>query len=440
MANKALKEIDDQVLASLGKPSLGYKAMLGLCVFLMGAGFVAYLFQYFLGMGVTGLSIPVGWATYITNFVWWVGIAHAGTLISAILFLFRTQWRNSINRAAEAMTIFAIMTAGLFPLIHLGRIWVFYWILPYPNWRHLWPNFKSPLVWDVIAVTTYLTVSTLFFYLGLVPDLATARDRTPNGWRKKMYTYLSMGWTGRYDQWRHYARAYLALACLVTPLVISVHSVVSWDFAMAVVRGWHTTIFAPYFVAGAIHSGLAMVTTLLIPLRKSLKLEQIFRPYIFEQMALLMIFTGSIVGYSYGVEAFMGWYSADKFERQFDAFRAFGSAPYSPLFWAMITFNVIVPMTFFFKKLRTNMTYLFIAAFLINLGMWIERFVIIVVSLSHDYLPSSWAVYAPRIVEIMVTGFSFGFFLFLFLLFVKLFPSVAISELKEDKLPRKEIC
>ena len=438
MANNALKEIDDQVLDSLGTPSLGYKAMLGLCAVLMGVGFIAYMFQYYLGMGVTGLSVPISWATYITNFVWWVGIAHAGTLISAILFLFRTSWRNSINRAAEAMTIFAIMTAGLFPLIHLGRVWVFYWFLPYPNWRHLWPNFKSPLVWDVIAVTTYLTVSTLFFYLGLIPDLATARDRSQNGWRKKLYTFAAMGWTGRNDQWRHYARTYLALACLVTPLVISVHSVVSWDFAMAVVKGWHTTIFAPYFVAGAIHSGLAMVTTLLIPLRKVLKLERIFKPYLFEQMALLMIFTGSIVGYAYGVEAFMGWYSADKFERQFNAFRAFGSPPYSPLFWAMITFNVIVPMTFFFKKLRTNLTYLFIAAFLINLGMWLERFVIIVVSLSHDYLPSSWGLYAPRLVEILVTGFSFGFFLGLFLTFVKVFPSVAMSELKEEALPHRE--
>jgi molybdopterin-containing oxidoreductase family membrane subunit len=389
-------------------------------------------------MGVTGLSVPVGWGTYITNFVFWIGIAHAGTLISAILYLFRTKWRNRINRAAEAMTIFAIMTAGLFPLIHLGRVWVFYWILPYPNWRNLWPNFKSPLVWDVIAVSTYFTVSTLFFYLGLIPDIASARDRATEPWRKRLYTILALGWTGRYEQWRHYARCYLALAALVTPLVISVHSVVSWDFAMSVVRGWHTTIFAPYFVAGAIHSGLAMVIILMVPLRKSLRIERLITGYHFEQMALLMIFTGAIIGYAYVVEAFVGWYSADLFEKQFDAFRAWGSWAYSPLFWLMILCNVGVPMTFFFKKLRTNLTYLMVGAILVNVGMWLERFVIIVVSLSHDYLPSSWGAYAPRPVEILVTGFSFGFFFALFLTFVRLLPAVPASEVKEDLLLAEE--
>jgi Ni/Fe-hydrogenase subunit HybB-like protein len=437
MPNTELKHIDDEVLQSLGRPSLGYAAVLAGCALLMLVGLVAYGFQYTRGMGVTGLSIPVGWGTYITNFVWWIGIAHAGTLISAILFLFRTKWRNRINRAAEAMTIFAIMTAGLFPLIHLGRVWVFFWILPYPNWRNLWPNFKSPLVWDVIAVTTYLTVSSLFFYLGLIPDIAAARDRTEPGPRKKLYTFAALGWTGRYDEWRHYARTYLALAALVTPLVISVHSVVSWDFAMSLVRGWHTTIFAPYFVAGAIHSGLAMVITLLIPLRKALKLERVFSLYYFEQMALLMIFTGSIMAYSYGVEAFMGWYSADLFERQFDAYRALHS-PYSPLFWMMLTFNVAVPMTFFWKKLRTNWTWLLIAAIFVNIGMWLERFVIIVASLAHDYLPSSWGLYAPRPVEILVTGFSFGFFIFAFMSFCKLFPAAALSEMKHDAIERGE--
>ena len=437
MPNAKLKRVDEEVLQSLGRPSMGYAAVMALCAFLMLVGLIAYGFQYQNGMGVTGLSIPVGWATYITNFVWWIGIAHAGTLISAILFLFRTRWRNRINRAAEAMTIFAIMTAGLFPLVHLGRVWVFFWILPYPNWRHVWPNFKSPLVWDVIAVTTYLTVSTLFFYLGLLPDIAAARDRTAPGPRKRLYTAAALGWTGRYEEWRHYARTYLVLAALVTPLVISVHSVVSWDFAMSLVRGWHTTIFAPYFVAGAIHSGLAMVITLLIPLRKALRLERVFTLYYFEQMAILMIFTGSIVAYSYGVESFMGWYSADIFEKQFDAFRAFHS-PYSPLFWAMITFNCIVPLTFFSRKLRTNWVWLFVGAALVNIGMWLERFVIIVGSLVHDYLPSSWALYAPRPVEILVTGFSFGFFIFAFMAFCKLFPSVAMSEMKQDEIERGE--
>jgi len=434
MTNQALRDIDDQVLGTLGRPSIRYMLVLGLFALLMLIGVIAYGFQYALGMGVTGLSVPVAWGVYITNFVWWIGIAHSGTLISAILYLFRTKWRNGINRAAEAMTIFAIMTAGLFPLIHLGRVWVFYWLLPYPNWRHLWPNFKSPLVWDVVAVSTYFIVSLLFFYLGMIPDLATVRDNTRDGRRRRLYTLLALGWTGRYEQWRHYARSYLALAALATPLVISVHSVVSWDFAMSLIRGWHTTIFAPYFVAGAIHSGLAMVITLLIPLRKILRLERILMPYYFEQMALLMILTGLIVGYSYGVETFMSWYSADIFERQFWMYRAFGSWAYSPLFWIMIFLNVAVPMTFFVKKLRTNLKYLLIAAILVNIGMWIERFVIIVVSLSHDYLPTSWGDYAPRFVEVWVTGFSFGLFFFLFLSFVKLFPCIPMSELKEQAI------
>jgi molybdopterin-containing oxidoreductase family membrane subunit len=429
-----MKRIDEQVLRSLGMPSIRYLALLAFFALLMLAGVIAYGFQYFEGMGVTGLSIPVGWGVYITNFVWWIGIAHSGTLISAILFLFRTKWRNGINRSAEAMTIFAIMTAGLFPLVHLGRVWVFYWLLPYFNWRHLWPNFKSPLVWDVVAVTTYFTVSLMFFYLGLLPDLATARDNTPDGPRKKLYTYLCLGWTGKYEQWRHYARAYVALAALATPLVISVHSVVSWDFAMSLLPGWHTTIFAPYFVAGAIHSGLAMVIVLLIPLRKSLHLERILTVYYFEQMALIMILTGAIIGYAYVIEGFMSWYSNDIFERQFSMFRAFGSWAYSPLFWLMVIFNLAVPATFFFKKLRTNLAYLFVASILINIGMWLERFVIIVVSLGHGFLPSSWGMYEPRLVEVLVTGFSFGFFLSLFLIFVKLFPSIPMGELKEQIL------
>lgn len=435
--SRKMKSIDDQVAQSLGWPSPGYLAVLALCIFLMIAGFTAFMFQYFLGMGVTGLSIPVGWATYITNFVWWVGIAHAGTLISAILFLFRVKWRNRINRAAEAMTIFAIMTAGLFPLVHLGRVWVFYWVLPYPNWRHLWPNFKSPLVWDVIAVSTYLVVSTLFFYLGMIPDIAAMRDKLQGGFRKRLYAVTALGWTGRYDQWRHYARAYLALAALVTPLVISVHSVVSWDFAMSLVRGWHTTIFAPYFVAGAIHSGLATVLILLIPLRRILGLQRLITVYDLGQIGMLMILTGAILGYSYIVESFMGWYSGDKYERQFGAFRAWGSGNYSPIFWTMIVCNVFVPMTFFVKRLRTSLTWLFVASILVDFGMWIERFIIIVVSLAHDYLPSQWAVYSPRIVEFAITGFSFGFFAFLFLVLVKLFPSVPMSEAKEDVLPQE---
>lgn len=437
MADETLKRIDEQVLASLGRPSRGYWLLLGFFALLVVAGGIALGFQWTIGMGLTGLNIPVGWGTYITNFVWWIGIAHSGTLISAILYLFGTKWRSGVSRSAEAMTIFAIMTAGMFPLIHLGRIWVFYWVLPYPNTAHLWPNFKSPLVWDVVAVTTYFIVSVLFFYLGLLPDLAIARDNTPDGPRKRMYTFLSLGWTGRYNQWRHYARAYLAMAALVTPLVISVHSIVSWDFSMSMVAGWHTTIFAPYFVAGAIHSGLAMVILLLVPLRKVLRLERILTPYYFEQMALLMILMASIIAYSYVVEHFIGWYSGNTFERQFFFYRAFGSV-YSPLFWTMIVLNIGIPMTFFFKKLRTNLTYLLVAAILVNIGMWIERFVIVVSSLSHDFLPSSWGVYVPRPVEFLVTGLSFGFFFGIYLSFVKLFPAVAMNELKEQAVARQE--
>jgi len=435
LGNQALREIDEHVIGSLSPPTPGYKAVLAFLLFVLAAGVTAYVIQYFIGMGVTGLSIPVGWAVYITNFVWWIGIAHSGTLISAILYLFRTKWRNGINRAAEAMTLFAIATAGLFPLIHLGRVWVFYYILPYPNTRYLWPNFKSPLVWDVIAVTTYFIVSLLFFYLGLIPDLATVRDNT-TGRRQRFYAVLALGWTSRYDRWRHYARGYLALAALATPLVISVHSVVSWDFAMSLLPGWHTTIFAPYFVAGAIHQGLAMVIILLIPIRRALHLERILVPTYFSAMAELMILTGSIIAYSYAIEAFISWYSADIFERQFSAFRAMGV--YGPFFWVMMILNVAVPYTFFSKKLRANLTWLFIASILVNIGMWFERFVIIVASLSHDYLPSSWGLYAPRLVEMLITAGSFGLFLFMFMSFVKLFPSVPMNELKELVVERQE--
>ena len=435
MTNQVMREIDEQVLGSLGEPSKRYKLVLVICFALILIGAIAYSFVYFIGMGLTGLCVPVSWAVLITNFVFWIGIAHSGTLISAILFLFRVRWRNAISRSAEAMTVIAVMTAGMFPLIHLGRPWVFFWLLPYPNYRHLWPNFKSPLVWDVVAVTTYFTVSLLFFYLGLIPDLATARDNS-EGWRKRLYTALSLRWTGKYEQWRHYARAYVALAALATPLVISVHSVVSWDFAMSILPGWHTTIFAPYFVAGAIHSGLAMVIFLLVPLRRVLHLERLITMKHFEAMAQIMILTGLIVGYAYLVEGFMSWYSGDKFERQFSHWRAFGT--YAPFFWMMVIFNVVVPMSFFFKKLRTNLVWLVAVAIMVNIGMWLERFVIIVTSLSHGYLPSSWGLYAPRLVEILITIMAFGFFFFLFLNFVKLFPSVAMNELKEQTLPREE--
>jgi molybdopterin-containing oxidoreductase family membrane subunit len=332
------------------------------------------------------------------------------------------------------MTVFAVMTAGLFPLIHLGRVWVIWFILPYPNQRHLWPNFKSALVWDVVAVTTYLTVSILFWYTGMIPDLAAARDAT-TGRRQKVYRALALGWTGEHDQWRHYLRGYMCLAALATPLVISVHSVVSWDFAMSLLPGWHSTIFAPYFVAGAIHSGLAMVILLLIPLRHFLNLKHVIRIQHLEQAALLMILTGSIIFYSYLVEPFIAWYGADIFERQFSIWRATGAL--APGFWAMVFCNAIAPLFLFSKRVRRSLIWLFAISFLVTAGMWLERFVIVVGSTAHDFMPTNWAVYRPTWVEVSVGFASLCWFLFWFLLFAKHLPSVSIAESKEARIARE---
>ena len=367
------------------------------------------------------------WAIYITNFVFWVGIAHSGTLISAILYLFRAKWRTSISRAAEAMTVFAIMTAGLFPLIHLGRVWKFYWLLPYPNQRGLWINFKSPLIWDVFAVGTYFTVSLLFFYLGLIPDIALIRDRS-TGTRRIFYSILSLGWSGSSSQWWHYKKAYLLLAGIATPLVISVHSVVSWDFAMSILPGWHSTIFAPYFVAGAVFSGTAMIIALLVPLRKAFHLEEFITVYNFENLAKVLIFTSMIITYSYTMEFFTAWYSNNIFEQETFYWRAFGYYRY--FFWFMLVCNSGLPLLLFFKNIRRNITAIFIIAIFINIGMWFERFIIIVTSLAHDYDPYVWRTYSPRPVELIITLGSLGFFLTLFLVFVKVFPAVSISETK----------
>ena len=360
---------------------------------------VCWIYQVKMGMRVTGLSIPVGWAFYITNFVFWVGIGHAGTLISAILHLVRSRWRTAVSRSAEAMTVFAVVTAALFPLIHLGRVWVFYYIIPYPSQRQLWPNFVSPLVWDVCAVGTYLTVSTIFWLVGLVPDVAAARDRCTellgeNHPRTQLYRLMALGWTGSSLQWHHFGRAYLFFAALATPLVISVHSVVSWDFAMGNLPGWHTTIFAPYFVAGAIHSGLAMVIVLLIPMRKLLNLERLIRMEHFEAMAKTMLVTALIVGYTYLIEPLIALYSGDIFETQFAAYRATGW--FAAGYWALILLNVLVPLVFLFQAARRNIKTLFIVGILVNVGMWLERWVIIAGSLSHDFLPHNWHTYAPR--------------------------------------------
>jgi molybdopterin-containing oxidoreductase family membrane subunit len=380
------------------------------------------------GMGVWGLTHPTMWAIDITDFVFWVGIAHSGTLISAILFLFRVRWRASIYRTAEAVTVFALFTAGLFPLIHLGRMWYFYWLLPYPQVGGLWINFRSPLVWDVFAVLTYLIVSCVFFFTGLVPDLAVVRDQA-KGLRRRIYGFLAQGWQGTDRQWRHYTAAYLFMAALATPLVVSVHSVVSWDFAMSIVPGWHSTIFAPYFVAGAIHSGLAMVITLLIPMRRIFRLDAYITQTHLENMAKLIILTGLIVGYSYATEHFISWYSANDFEWEAFRYRAWGD--YAWGFWIMIICNSLIPLLFFIKKIRTSTLWLLGISLLVNLGMWFERFIIITTSLARDFDPYNWGLYKPTWVDLSITAASFAWFAMWFLLFAKFLPVVSLSEVKE---------
>ncbi|GDY19975.1 polysulfide reductase chain C [Verrucomicrobiota bacterium] len=380
------------------------------------------------GVGVWGLNHPIGWAWDITNFVFWIGIGHAGTLISAILFLLRQKWRTSVNRAAEAMTLFAVACAGIFPLIHVGRIWFAWWLFPLPNANSIWPQFKSPLLWDVFAVSTYGTVSLLFWYTGLVPDLATLRDRATTKLRKFAYGLFALGWTGSNRHWSNYEKAYLLLAGLSTPLVLSVHSIVSFDFAVSQVPGWHTTIFPPYFVAGAVFSGFGMVLTLLIPLRTICKLEDIITEKHVDMMCKVILATGSIVGYAYGMEFFIAWYGGNPYELYAFQNRAFG--PYWWAYWSMITCNVICPHLFWKRSWRRNMVFVFIVSIFVNIGMWFERFVIIVTSLHRDYLPSNWGYFTPTWVDIMTFVGSFGLFFTLFLLFMRFLPMIAISEVK----------
>ncbi len=387
---------------------------------------IAWLFWN--GTGVWGLNNPVGWGWAIVNFVFWVGIGHAGTLISAVLFLFRQKWRTGINRAAEAMTIFAVVCALLFPTIHVGRIWVIYWTLPIPNQMLMWPQFKSPLLWDVFAVTIYGTVSVLFWYVGLIPDWATLRDRAKGKIRQKVMGALALGWTGANRHWRHYERAYLILAGLATPLVLSVHSVVSFDFAVSIVPGWHTTIFPPYFVAGAIFSGFAMVQTLMITARKVYEIEDLITLNHLEKMNIIMLLTGSIVGFAYITEFFIAWYSGVTYEQYAFINRATG--PYAWAYWTMFSCNVFAPQLFWFKKFRRNIPLMFVISILVNIGMWFERFVITVTSLHRDYLPSSWDYFSPTIVDVLTLVGSFGLFLTLFLLFLRFVPMVAIAEVK----------
>jgi molybdopterin-containing oxidoreductase family membrane subunit len=424
----SINQINEDILRVLEPPRLIYVIGVFACMLLVGAGLAALAYQTRFGFGVTGVMHPAMWGIYITNFVFWVGIAHAGTLISAILYLFRAKWRNAINRSAEAMTVFAVITAGLFPLIHMGRLWKFYFMLPYPNQRQLWVNFRSPLEWDVFAVGTYMTISILFFYVGLIPDIAVARDRCRD-WRRYLYSALALGWKGTAEQWRHHARAVLHLSGLATPLVLSVHSVVSWDFAMSIIPGWHTTIFAPYFVAGAIFSGIAMVITLVVPVRKAFGLEAHIRAEHFDNMGKFLVLTSTIVGYAYTVEFFMAWYSTNPFEQASFWHRAFGH--YWLATWIMIFCNVVAPLPLWIKRCRLNVPLLWVISIFVNIGMWFERYVIILTGLAHDYDPVAWGNYVPSVVELTILVGSFGWFLMWFLIFLRLFPVIAINEVKE---------
>ena len=425
---KEFSDVSREVAAPLErKPGRHWLVFFGISFLLTLQVAVEITYQMYKGIGIWGLNHPVGWAVAITSFVFWIGIGHAGTLISAILHLFRQRWRTAINRSAEAMTIFAVMTAGLFPLIHMGRTWFGYWLVPYPNWRHLWVNFRSPLVWDVFAVTTYLTISICFWYTGLVPDFATLRDRS-TGWRRAIYGALSLGWRGSERHWQHYERAYMMLAGLSTPLVLSVHSIVSFDFATSILPGWHTTIFPPYFVAGAIFSGFAMVVTLLVILRKVFHMEEYVTLHHLENMNKIILVTGMMVGYAYATEFFVALYSGNPFESFTFMNRATG--PFAWSYWIMVTCNVVVPQLFWFRRFRRSLPIMFVVSILVNVGMWFERFTIIVTSLHRDFIPTAWSYYKPTIFDYSVIVGSFGFFFMWFLLFCRFFPAISIAEVK----------
>src|SRR5580698_360319 len=387
---------------------------------------VGYLFLK--GVGIWGVTIPIGWGFAIVNFVWWIGIGHAGTLISAILLLLRQSWRNSINRFAEAMTLFAVSCAGIFPLVHTGRPWLAYWMFPYPNTMNYWPQFRSPLLWDVFAVSTYFTISLLFWFIGLIPDLATLRDRAENKYARMSYGLLAMGWRGSARHWARYESAYLLLAGLATPLVLSVHTVVSFDFAVAIVPGWHTTIFPPYFVAGAIYSGFAMVLTLVIPIRKFYNMEGLVTQRHLDIMAKVMLATGLIVAYGYLMEAFLAFYSGDQYEIYMMENRFHG--PYAPLYWMLISCNIIIPQLLWSRRVRRNVGLLFVLSLVVNTGMWLERFVIIVISLSRDFIPSSWGMYYPTKWDWATYIGTFGLFFTLFFLFIRVLPMISIVEVR----------
>ncbi len=429
--------ITHDVAGSLeGRPGAAWWMAFLVAASALGVGLVSMGYTIAVGIGTWGLNRTVGWGFDITNFVFWVGIGHAGTLISAILLLLRQRWRTSIARAAEAMTIFAVMCAALFPLIHMGRPWLAFWMGPYPNTRgSLWVNFRSPLVWDVFAISTYFTVSLLFWYLGMVPDFGTLRDRTA-GWKQRVYGWLSLGWDGSARTWQRYEKACLLMAGLATPLVVSVHTIVSFDFATSVIPGWHTTIFPPYFVAGAVFSGFAMVITLLMITRKVMHIEYLITDQHLEQMAKVLLTTGMLVGFAYTTELFTAWYSGNMYERFTFVNRAMG--PYAWAYWLMFVCNVVVPQVFWSKRLRRSAPVLFLGSLLVNVGMWFERFNIVVTSLHRDYLPSSWSHYVPTLTEVGILVGSFGLFFTCFLLFVRVAPVVAFHEVKHTLAQQRE--
>ncbi len=409
--------------------SLGWVAGFTLAFGLVMVLTIAVAWLIIKGTGIWGINIPVGWGFAIVNFVWWIGIGHAGTLISAILFLLNQQWRTSINRFAEAMTLFAVACAGLFPLIHTGRPWMAYYMFPYPSTMYLWPQFRSPLIWDVFAVSTYGTVSLLFWGVGLIPDLATLRDRAITKPKQIIFGMLAMGWRGSARHWHRYQSAYLLLAGLATPLVLSVHSVISFDFSIAIVPGWHTTIFPPYFVAGAIYSGFAMVLTIAIPLRKAYDLEDFITMKHLENMAKVMLATGLIVAYGYYYEYFMSVYSGNKFDLYLTKMRFHG--PYSHFYYALILCNILTPQLLWIRKVRTNVAALFVMSLVINLGMWLERFVIVVISLTRDFMPSAWGRFSATFWDYATFAGTLGLFTMLLFLFVRVLPAISIAEMRE---------
>jgi Ni/Fe-hydrogenase subunit HybB-like protein len=416
--------------------SNGWFIGFGLCFMLTMMMLYAIGYLFLKGTGIWGVTIPIGWGFAIVNFVWWIGIGHAGTLISAILLLLRQSWRNSINRFAEAMTLFAVACAGIFPGIHVGRPWVAYWLFPYPNTMRVWPQFRSPLMWDVFAVSTYATISALFWFTGLIPDLATLRDRTENRALKMVYGMFSMGWRGSARHWHRYETMYLLLAGLATPLVLSVHTVVSFDFAVGIVPGWHTTIFPPYFVAGAIYSGFAMVLMLAIPIRKIYGLEDFITERHLQNSAKVMLATGLIVAYGYGVEAFMGWYGGDRYDMFTMWNRLHG--PYAGPYWALLICNIFIPQVLWIRRLRTSPIALFFVSGVILVGMWLERFVIVVLSLHRDFLTSSWGMYYPTRWDWMTYVGTIGMFLMLMFLFLRVLPAISIFEMRA-LLPEAEV-